>query len=71
MKFKFEHLIIWQKGMELGEDIFQLTRNFLKEEMYNLTSQLPLKEILIMFVNQQLPTPDFGLQAFSPHQLNK
>lgn len=40
MKFKFENLIIWQKGMELAEDIFQLTRNFPKEEMYNLTSQI-------------------------------
>jgi four helix bundle protein len=40
MKFKFENLIIWQKGMELAEEIFQLTRNFPKEEMYNLTSQI-------------------------------
>ncbi|MCF6351379.1 MAG: four helix bundle protein [Cyclobacteriaceae bacterium] len=40
MKFKFEGLIIWQKGMELAEGIFQLTRNFSKEEMYNLTSQI-------------------------------
>ncbi|VAW47909.1 hypothetical protein MNBD_GAMMA03-422 [hydrothermal vent metagenome] len=40
MKFKFENLIIWQKGMVLAEDVFQLTRNFTKEEMYNLTSQI-------------------------------
>ncbi len=26
--------------MELAEDIFQLTHNFSKEEMYNLTSQI-------------------------------
>ncbi|MCF6360681.1 MAG: four helix bundle protein [Cyclobacteriaceae bacterium] len=40
MKFKFENLIIWQKGMGLAEDILKLTRNFPKEEMYNLTSQI-------------------------------
>jgi len=40
MKFKFEKLIIWQKAMEYGEAIFQLSTNFPKEEIYNLTSQI-------------------------------
>jgi len=40
MKFKFEKLIIWQKAMDYGENIFQLSRKFPKEEMYNLSSQI-------------------------------
>lgn len=40
MKFKFENLIIWQKAMELGEDINKLSNKFPKKEMYNLTSQI-------------------------------
>jgi len=39
MKFKFEKLIIWQKAMELGEDIFHVSENYPKSEMFNLTSQ--------------------------------
>lgn len=39
MKFKFEKLIIWQKAMELGEDIFNMSENYLKSEIFNLTSQ--------------------------------
>jgi len=37
--FKFEKLIIWQKGMDLGEDINVLVKKFPKSEMYNLSSQ--------------------------------
>ena len=33
-------LIIWQKAMEFGEIIFQLSQKFSKSEMYNLTSQI-------------------------------
>ena len=40
MSFKFEKLIIWQKSMELGENIHLLTKDFPKEEMFNLTSQI-------------------------------
>jgi len=40
MSFKFEKLIIWQKAMVLGEDVFLLSRKFPKDEMYNLTSQI-------------------------------
>ncbi|OGU17717.1 MAG: four helix bundle protein [Ignavibacteria bacterium GWB2_35_12] len=40
MKFKFEKLIIWQKAMEYGENIFKLSLKFPKDEMYNLTSQI-------------------------------
>lgn len=40
MSFKFENLIIWQKAMEFGEEIFQLSKEFPKDEQYNLTSQI-------------------------------
>lgn len=40
MKFKFENLIIWQKAMDLGENIDKLSDKFPKKEMYNLSSQI-------------------------------
>ena len=40
MKFKFENLIIWQKAMDFGEDINEMSSQFPKKEMYNLTSQI-------------------------------
>jgi len=40
MEFKFEKLIIWQKAMDFGENIFQLSGKFPKEEVYNLSSQI-------------------------------
>ena len=38
--FKFEKLLIWQKAMDFGEDIYTVTQDFPKEELYNLTSQI-------------------------------
>ncbi len=40
MKFKFENLIIWQKAMDLGENIDKLSDKFPKKEIYNLSSQI-------------------------------
>ena len=40
VKFKFENLIIWQKAMDYGESIYQLSAGFPKEETYNLSSQI-------------------------------
>lgn len=40
MSFKFESLIIWNKAMDLGEDINRLSEKFPKKEMYNLSSQI-------------------------------
>lgn len=39
-KFKFEKLLIWQKAMDLGEEINLLIDSFPKKEFYNLSSQL-------------------------------
>ena len=38
--FKFEKLKVWQYSIEWGEEIFLLTKQFSKEELYSLTSQL-------------------------------
>ena len=40
MSFKFEKLLIWQKAMDFGEEIYLLTESFPKKEMYNLSSQI-------------------------------
>lgn len=40
MSFKFEKLIIWQKAMELGEEIHSLSSKFPKDEIFNLSSQI-------------------------------
>ncbi len=40
MSFKFENLIIWQKSMDLGEEMNRLAKSFPKEEVFNLSSQL-------------------------------
>lgn len=38
--FKFEKLIIWQRSMELGEEVNLIAREFPKDELYNLSSQI-------------------------------
>jgi four helix bundle protein len=39
-KFKFENLVIWQKAMDYCEMIYLLSKQFPKDELYNLTSQI-------------------------------
>jgi four helix bundle protein len=34
------NLLAWQKGMDLALDVYQATREFPREEIYGLTSQL-------------------------------
>ncbi len=36
----FKDLRIWQKGIEIVEEVYSLTRRFPKEEVYGLTSQM-------------------------------
>ena len=38
--FSFEKLLVWQKAKHLVLDVYQITNDFPKEEMYGLTSQL-------------------------------
>ena len=40
MAFRFEDLQVWQKALELDEDINQLCKTFPKDEIYVLTSQI-------------------------------
>ena len=40
MSFKFEKLLIWQKAMDFGEEIYKISKSFPKHEIYNLSSQL-------------------------------
>jgi four helix bundle protein len=36
----YQDLVAWQKAMNLVEEIYKTTRNFPKDELYGLTSQL-------------------------------
>ena len=36
----YRELIVWQKAMDLVELVYQATRQFPKEELYGLTSQI-------------------------------
>ena len=36
----YRDLIAWQKAMDLVEEVYKLTRDFPKEEVYALTSQM-------------------------------
>ena len=40
MKFKFEKLMIWQRAMNLGDEIDIMTNSFPKKEIFNLSSQI-------------------------------
>ncbi|MBU1999328.1 MAG: four helix bundle protein [Candidatus Omnitrophota bacterium] len=40
MSFKFENLEVWKNSIELSFKIHELTRDFPKEEIYILTSQI-------------------------------
>jgi four helix bundle protein len=40
MAFRFEDLLVWQKGMDLNDQINRLVKLFPKDELYILTSQL-------------------------------
>ncbi|HXU10228.1 MAG TPA: four helix bundle protein, partial [Blastocatellia bacterium] len=33
-------LIVWQKSMDLAEDVYRVTSGFPREELYRMTSQL-------------------------------
>ena len=40
MGLSYRDLIAWQKAMDLVEEIYKATREFPKDELYGLTSQL-------------------------------
>ena len=40
MAFRFEDLLVWQKGMDINDQINKLTKSFPKDELFILTSQI-------------------------------
>jgi four helix bundle protein len=40
MAFRFEELKVWQKALELSNEIDLITKKFPKEELYSLSSQI-------------------------------
>ena len=41
MKVKnYQELIVWQKAMDLVEEVYKSSKSFPREELYGLTSQL-------------------------------
>lgn len=40
MAFKFEKLKVWQKALDLADEVDKMTKAFPKEEVYVLTSQV-------------------------------
>lgn len=40
MPFKFEKLEIWKLAIDVADGVHNLTRRFLKEEMFSLSSQM-------------------------------
>lgn len=38
-KFKFEQLVVYQKSLDFVDQVYSLTREFPKEELYGLSSQ--------------------------------
>ena len=36
----YRDLLVWQKGMDLAEDVYKTTHAFPKSELYGLTSQM-------------------------------
>jgi len=40
MAFRFEDLLVWQKGMYLNEQVNRITKGFPRDELFILTSQI-------------------------------
>lgn len=40
MAFKFEKLIVWQKALELSNEVHNIVKEFPKDELYVLSSQI-------------------------------
>lgn len=40
MQSRYQDLIVWQKAMDLAEEIYRITKTFPQEERYALTDQM-------------------------------
>jgi len=45
---RYEDLNIWERSIEVAEDIYKITKYFTKEELYRLASQLRRSAISIL-----------------------
>jgi hypothetical protein len=36
----YRDLVVWQRAMTLAEQVYEITKNFPKEEIFGLTSQM-------------------------------
>ena len=55
MSFKFEKLLIWQKAMDFGEEIYLLTESFPKKEMQKVNKdELQLDSNQLQKVHNEL-----------------
>ncbi len=43
----YKELVVWQKSMDLVIEVYQLTKEFPKEEIYGLTSQMKRSAVSI------------------------
>lgn len=48
MSFNFEKLVVWQEARALVKEIYKITANFPKEEVYGLTNQIRRAAISIL-----------------------
>jgi len=62
MAQSFKQLIAWRKAMELVIEIYRVTRNFPRDEVYGLTSQLRRAEFLFLAI---LPRGKHDIHAVS------
>ena len=58
MAFRFEDLLVWQKGMALNDQINQLTKSFPKDELYILTSQIKRASDSVVLNSRRLYRPN-------------
>lgn len=40
MSYKYRDLVVWQKSIDLAQEIYRVTQEFPKAEIYGLTSQM-------------------------------
>ncbi|MFA7681915.1 MAG: four helix bundle protein [Candidatus Peribacteraceae bacterium] len=40
LQLPFKKLKIWEKGMNLAKEVYKISKNFPKEELYGITSQI-------------------------------
>ena len=65
-RFKFEKLKIWQRAMDLGEELVSMSRTFPNDEKYNLSSQLSraIDSVALNISEGSIPQSDLEQRKF-------